>query len=146
MRMWSVRLGLSLTVMVSVWTHGLPAQERIGMPTPDLIGVPPANWGYQLFVVPTVPYEPDHYDPLPPPFEELPRPGTARHRLMQLMNQHGYGCDGAGGWGCGSFTYDMHFFFGSCRDFFNQRCEPCRLHNQDPRYQQGAPGRNPGCP
>ena len=116
----SVRLGLSLMVMLSVWTHGLPAQELIGVP-------PPRAW--LVFVVPTIPYEPEHLDPLLPPYEPPPAPGTARHRLMQLMKQHGYACGTDNGWGCGNFTYEMYFFFGSCREFFGQRCDACQRRN-----------------
>jgi hypothetical protein len=138
MKNCSMRLGLSLMVMVSVWTHGLSAQEKIAPPngpapemigpppTPALIGVPPPN-SWALFVVPEIPYDIDHHDPLPPPFELPPPPGSARHRLMQLMNQQGYGCTANNGWGCSNTCYDLHFFFGSCRDFFGERCDACQL-------------------
>lgn len=51
--------------------------------------------------------------------------------------------------GCGSFTSEMRFIFGSCRTFFSQKCIPCTQGPGDPCGKGKAPifgGRGDGGP
>ena len=110
---WTLRLGMSLMVVLCFWADRLHAQVTIAPP------------GEQVFVVPTVPYEPARLYPggsvyLPPP----PMP-PANHRVQHLFNQHGMGCQSNAPWGaCGNYHYDFFFIFGSCRSFFGEGCAP----------------------
>src|SRR5213083_877071 len=114
MRTRTIWLGLSLMVALGFWADRLPAQTVMVGPS-----------GEQVFVVPTVPYEPALIPPIPSSLEPPPPPGPARHRLQRLLNQHGLGCESNAPWGaCGNIHYDYHFIFGSCRTFFRELCEP----------------------
>src|SRR5262245_3598590 len=107
MKTWTVRLGLSLMVMIGFWTSRAPAQT---------VAVRPS--GEQVLVVPTTPYEPAHH--YPRLFNAAPPvpPGPASHHLQYLANRHGMGCQSNWNWNCcGNAAFDFHFVFGSCRSF-----------------------------
>ena len=114
MKEWTLRLGLSLMVVVVFWAERAPAQE------------PP------LFIVPTVPYDPDHHPRTPAAFYVRPQPEPGSHTIL---NHFGLGCQGDP-WGTVmSFHQEMRWMFGSSRSFFGERCDP----NQpcgDRRYQR----------
>lgn len=114
MRTWTMKLGLSLMVVLSFRAERLPAQE---------ITIGPFE---HILVVPAAPYEPARVMPMP--YVAAPRtpPPPARHAVNYLFNMHGMGCQSNAPWGaCGSYHYDMRFIFGSCRDFFGEPCYPC---------------------
>jgi hypothetical protein len=104
MRTWTLRLGMSLMVVVGFWTNGLRAQE--------------------ILVVPTVPYEPDQHERAYLPLGLRPQPRPADHLARRLLNSHGLGCQDDSYATCGSWRYEARFIFGSCRAFFDQSCAP----------------------
>src|SRR5207244_3192163 len=85
----------------------------------------------EIFVVPEVHYEPDHH-PTTPAFLPKPRPEPAKHLPRRVANCMGMGCQDDYFYPtCGSWRYEMHFIFGSCRDFFREPCvpyQPCADH------------------
>jgi len=105
MRQWNTRIGLSLLVVLGFWANHLPAQ--------------------QVFVIPSVPYEPAHHGYSPTPLAARPIPPRSDNPLHRAANNHGLGC-GIDPWytQCGNFHYEMRFIFGSCRYFFNETCPP----------------------
>ena len=105
MRTWTVRLGLSLMVVVGFWMSRLPAQE--------------------ILLVPVVPYEPAHQPPTGFPFALRPQPTPADYLARRLLNSHGMGCANDPYYPtCGNLHYEFRFIFGSCRSFFDQPCVP----------------------
>jgi len=111
MKTWTLRLGLSLMITVGFWTNRLPAQQYI---------IPPVQ---EVLVVPTVPYEPAYHPYVPAAFTPPPPP-PAKHFWTRYLNSCGMGCQ-ADPWGSvGSFHSEMHFIFGSSRDYFGERCDP----------------------
>jgi hypothetical protein len=109
MTTWTVRLGLSLIVVVGFWANRLPAQE--------------------VLVVPLVPYEPALQPPPSFPFSPRPRPAPAPSAVHRCMNKHGVGCAADPYYPtCGSCHYEWNFAFGSCRWFFDQPCIPGHGH------------------
>ena len=112
MKRQTLRLGLSLMIALAFWANHLPAQEVVPHPA-------------GVFVVPTVPYEPALVPASPMQFGAPAAPGLGRHPLQHHLNQHGMSCKSNYPWGCcGNFHYDFHFVFGSCRSFFEERCDP----------------------
>lgn len=117
MKTWTLRLGLSLMVVVSFWTNRLPAQ--------------PAQ---EILVVPEIRYEPDHHVPAYLPIAPRPRPLPADHPWHHSLNKCGVGCkDDPFYPTCGSLHYELRFMLGSCRTFFEQPCEPGRYWKHSPR-------------
>lgn len=113
MKTWTVRLGLSLMVVVSFWADRLPAQE--------------------VLLVPAIPYEPAHHGSPTYPLTPRPLPAPADHHLRRMLNSHGMGCqDDLYSPACNSWHYHMRFAFGSCRSFFDIPCEPgqCGKHRR----------------
>ncbi|MBI3821716.1 MAG: hypothetical protein HY289_03440 [Planctomycetes bacterium] len=105
---WTLRLGLSLMVVVSFWANALPAQE--------------------VLLVPAIPYEPAHHGPPANPFMPRSQPAPADHFTMRLLNSHGIGCKADPyNPAASSWHYEARFIFGSSRSFFDLPCEPCRL-------------------
>jgi len=126
MKVWTLRLGLSLMVALGFWADRLPAQTVVTMTN-----------GEQILVVPTVPYEPAHHYPNAMPFAPRNMPGPASHHLQHLMNQHGMGCKENTPWGCcGNFHSDFRFIFGSCRSFFGENCDPNTHNCGDKRWKR----------
>ena len=105
MKTWTLRLGLSLTVVVAFWAKPSAAQE--------------------VLVVPTVPYEPAHQGLMPPAFaQRVPPPPPARFHA-RLFNSHGMGCQVNPYYPlCGNLGYELNFAFSSCRWFFDEACPP----------------------
>lgn len=106
MQRWTLRLGLSLMVVVSCWTNGLPAQE--------------------VFVVPTVPYEPAHHPDYPPPLYPRQQPDPAKHLPIRVLNHFDLACKYDSWDATGTFHSEMRWLFGSSRSFFGDRCFPCQ--------------------
>jgi hypothetical protein len=114
MQTWTLRLGLSLIVVVGYWTHRLPAQE--------------------ILIVPEIRYEPAHHAPAPFPFAPRPVSAPADHFGQRCLNKHGVGCkDDPYAPACSSLHYELRFMFGSCRSFFEQPCAPARPFKHTPR-------------
>ena len=105
MKTWTVRLGLSLMVIVGFWTNRLPAQE--------------------LFVVPAVPYAPAHHPPSAPAYAPPYMAPPAKHGVTRVLNQHGM-CCGVDPFSpaCGNLRYELNFIFGSCRWWMQEPCYP----------------------
>lgn len=124
MRTNTVRIGLSLMVVLSFNVDRLPAQV-----------VTMAPGGEQILVVPTVPYEPAYIPTAGSPFAFPPPPPPGKHRLQTAFNQHGMCCESNTPWGaCGNFWYDYYFIFGSCRSFFGEPCYPHKHGNHANPY------------
>ena len=105
MQGWTLRLGLSLMVLVGFWTNRLPAQ--------------------QLFVVPTTPYEPARHPYAPPAFAAQTPPPPADQFLKRILNKHGMGCGVDPFYpSCGNLRYETLFMFGSCRYWMGESCPP----------------------
>ncbi len=97
-------LGLSLMVLVSFSTSRLPAQE--------------------VFVVPSVPYEPTRH-PYAPPVFAVKKTAPAENFFQRCLNKHGMNCGVDSFYPiCGNWRYETQFIFGSCRSFFNESCPP----------------------
>ena len=105
MKIGMMRLGMSLMLVVGFWTNRLPAQE--------------------ILVVPEVHYEPARHSP-GAPLQGRSSPGPAAdHAARRTLNHFGMGCkDDPYYTTCGSWRYEVHFIFGSCRSFFSQECAP----------------------
>ncbi len=104
MRTTTLRLGLSLMVVLSLWTGRLAAQ--------------------QVYVVPTVPYDPDHHPASPPPLPARPKPEPAKHLYKRVLNHFNLGCQ-ADPWGfTGNFHSEASWMFGSSRSWFMEPCVP----------------------
>jgi hypothetical protein len=105
MKTGTLRLGLSLMVVIGCWANQLPAQE--------------------ILVVPTVEYEPEHHEPRGLPLPPRPQPAPANHLVCRVLNSHGMACQAdpytiaASSW-----HYEMRFVFGSSRWFLAQPCVP----------------------
>ena len=114
MRQWTIRIGLSLLVVLGFWANDLPAQQQIYLPAQP-----------QIFVIPTVPYEPAHQPYGPTPLAARPVPPPSQYPLHRSANNHGLGC-GMDPWysQCGNLHYEARFVFSSCRWFFNETCPP----------------------
>ncbi len=113
MKTWTVRLGLSLMVVVGLWTNRLPAQELIAPPG-------------QVFVVPTTPYEPDRLPYYPSPLTPAPLPAPARLFWTRCLNLVGLACQ-TDYWGCSTnLPTEIRWVFGSSRNFFGEVCVPCQ--------------------
>src|SRR5687767_7081211 len=105
MQQWTYRLGLSLMVLVGMWTNRLPAQE--------------------IFVVPTTPYAPAHHPYSPPAYAQPIAPPPAKNLITRTLNQHGIGCGVDPFYpNCGNLRYEAYFVFGSCRWFMAESCPP----------------------
>ena len=105
MRIWTLRLGLSLMVLVGFWTNRLPAQ--------------------QIFLAPTVAYEPAHHPSIPPAYAEKAQYPPAQHMVHRVLNNHGMGCGMDPYYSaCSNWHYEARFILGSCRLFFSQSCPP----------------------
>lgn len=137
MRQWTLRLGLSLMVVVGFWTSQSPAQEPIPQPkkAPVQVLPPPALqplpvYGPHVFVVPVTPYEPAHHPELPPAFApRLPAP-LANGHITRTLNNCGIGCGMDPFYSaCSNLHYELYFAFGSCRWFFNESCPPYGLRH-----------------
>jgi hypothetical protein len=118
MQRWTVRLGLSLMVLVGFWTNRLPAQVLV---------VPHAHYepAHHVFVVPPAAYEPAHHFYGTPAFApRLPAP-PAKHGIARMFNQCGVCCGMDPFYSaCGNLHYELDFWFGSCRWFFQEACPP----------------------
>jgi hypothetical protein len=105
MKTWTLRLGLSLMVVVSFWTSRSPAQE--------------------LLIVPETPYAPGYQPIAPTPILPRPAPPRSPYACQRCLNSHGVGCaDDPFYPTCGSLHYELRFMFGSCHSFFDQPCAP----------------------
>lgn len=105
MKTSTVRLGLSLMIVLGFWSNGALAQE--------------------VFVVPSIPYEPARHGPPTYPFAQRAHPAPADHWLLRAANNHGVGCKTDPYIpACTDFHHTMRFAFSSCRYFFDQKCEP----------------------
>ncbi|MBI2807473.1 MAG: hypothetical protein HYX68_21020 [Planctomycetes bacterium] len=103
MRATTLRLGLSLTVVLCFWANPASAQ--------------------QVYVVPTVPYEPAYVPYSPPVFGYRPPPPLSSSRVHGILNQHGVACQVDPYYAnCANWHYEMNFIFGSCRSFFREDC------------------------
>ncbi len=103
MRTTTLRVGLSLMVVISLWAGRLAAQE--------------------VYVVPTVPFDPDHHAPSP---NLIPRPAPppAKHLYKQVLNHFGMACQ-PDPWNYPfTFHQEMNWMFGSTRTWFNEPCIP----------------------
>lgn len=116
MRKWTLRLGLSLLVVLAFWANHLPAQE--------------------VFVVPAIPYEPARQPYAPSPLDARPAPAPSSSPFQRAINKHGLGCGVDPYYSqCGNFRSEFLYVFGSCRYFFRESCppnQPCA----DKRYQR----------
>ena len=113
MTIWTVRLGLSLMIVIGFWTNPLPAQ--------------------QILLVPAVPYEPAQQPPGYFLFTPRPQP-SADHGLHRALNKHGVACQADGYYNtCAGWRYEARFIFGSCSSFFNQPCEPGKSCDKNSR-------------
>ena len=112
MKTWTVRLGLSLMVVVGLWTSRAPAQEYVGPPG-------------EVYVVPTVPFVPNYHvaDTAPLPFPPGPPPSTSP--LVRTLNFFGMACESDSFGTTGSFQSEFRWMFGSSRNWFGDRCCPC---------------------
>jgi hypothetical protein len=124
MRTWTVRLGLSLMMVVGLWTNRAPAQENVG-PYPST----------QVYVVPTVPVIPEYPPSYPPPLYPRPQSPPSKSPVVRTLNHFGLGCQADSFGSVGSFWSEFRWAYGSSRSFFEERCIPCG--------QPGADGRNP---
>jgi hypothetical protein len=118
MRTWTVRLGLSLMVVVGLWTSRAPAQENLMPPAQECVRPP-----LYVTVAPTLAFIPDHhpyYVPLSPP----PPPCQAKHAVVRVLNHFGMGCQADSFSAVGSFASEFRWAFGSSRSFFEERCCP----------------------
>ena len=117
MQTWTLRLGLSLIIVVGFWTNRLPAQE--------------------IFVVPAIPYEPAQHPPTGFPFGPKAKPAPADHWAMRVLNNHGVGCaNDPYVPAFGNLHYEIRFIFGSSRTFFDwPYCEPCTLGHKHPQQR-----------
>ena len=110
MTTWTVRLGLSLMVVIGFWTNRLPAQE--------------------VLLVPYVPYEPALQPPPSYPYHVRPLAASDK-ALHRAFNKHGMCCADDGYYRiCAGWRYEAHFVFGSCNWFFGQPCEPSMAHEK----------------
>lgn len=129
MRTWTVRLGLSLMVVVGLWTNRVPAQESVA--PPQFYGVPPQPCVMPppyLVVVPTVPFVPD-YHPAYPPLHVPPSPPPSKCAVVRTLNHFGMACH-ADPWGTtGNFASEFHWAFSSSRQWFGDPCVPCTQPN-----------------
>jgi hypothetical protein len=123
MNKWTVRLGLSLMVVVGLWTSRAPAQQYI--PPPD----------GPVFIVPVTPYEPEHRPYGPTELSPRPAPAPAKHAVTRVLNHYGLGCQADSFACCGSAHSEFHWVFGSCRTFFGETCYP----------NQGCTNKGGGC-
>ena len=99
MKQWTLRLGLSLMVVVSVWTTRLPAQD--------------------VLVVPAAPYEPAQS---PPHSAAIIAPRTTPYK--RVLNHFNFACQ-ADPWATtGTFCSEFRWVFGSSRSFFDEPCVP----------------------
>ena len=104
MTTWTLRLGMSLMVVVAFWADRLPAQEPV-------------------LIVPVVPYEPAHHPTVPPAFYVPPPPTPAPHAVGRMLNNHGINCAVNPFFpACANWHYEVRFAFGSCRSFFGENC------------------------
>jgi hypothetical protein len=107
----TIRLGLSLMVVVGFWTNRLPAQD--------------------IFVVPVTPYAPAYHPYSPPAFFSPPPPPPANHGLKQCLNKYGMHCTVDPFYPvCGNWRYEANFIFGSCRYWMGEGCAPIPGHGQ----------------
>jgi hypothetical protein len=120
MRTWTVRLGLSLMVVVGLWTNRVPAQE--------LYVAPPT----QIFVVPTIPFVPDYHPSYPPPLYPPPRPAPSSHAVVRTLNHFGLACQYDNFSSVGTFHSEARWLFGSSRSFFGDPCIPCTQRSWHP--------------
>ncbi len=117
-RTWATRLGMSLMIVVGMWTTRAPAQQPKNYLDPS----PP------IMIMPAVPYEPGHQPYMGMPFVPKSYPPPADHALRRVLNSHGMGCDYDPYYaGCVNWRYEFRFMFGSCRSFFNESCPPGSL-------------------
>lgn len=101
----TVRLGLSLMIVIGFWPDQLPAQE--------------------ILVVPEIPYEPAYHPESNAAFWRRPTPTPADHRLRRALNHFDLGCQADPYTpAASSFRYEMLFVFGSSRWFLSQPCVP----------------------
>ena len=106
MKTWTLRLGMSLMVVVAFGANGLLAQEAV-------------------LIVPVVPYEPAHHPYVPAALSAPSRPAPASHGVQRALNSHGVGCGIVPFYpACGNLHYETRFIFGSCRSFFGESCPP----------------------
>ena len=143
MREWTLRMGLSLIITIGVWAGPSAAQPPlppgVSMPVGPLPAIYlPGQTG--LVIVPAVPYEPAYHPPYAPGFAAKEQPAPSPYPVHRMLNQHGMGCT-ANYWGaCTNLTFNTRFVFGSCRDFFGDRCAPCQLHTSVPGLRSTTPG------
>ncbi|MBI1830070.1 MAG: hypothetical protein HYR84_01305 [Planctomycetes bacterium] len=108
MTTWTVRLGLSLMIVVGFWSNGALAQE--------------------IMLVPSIQYEPARHGPATYPLSPRSEPAPADHALRRMLNNHGVGCKtDLFSPVCTDFRHEWRFAFGSCRYFFDQQCEAGRF-------------------
>ncbi len=116
MCIWTVRLGLSLMVVVGMWTNRTPAQQTNREAAPEVLLMPAAK------------YEPGHQPNFGMPFVPKTHPQSANHAVRRTLNNHGLGCENDSFFaGCANWRYEARFIFGSCRSFFGESCPPGSL-------------------
>jgi hypothetical protein len=113
MKRWTVRLGLSLMLAMGWWVQRLPAQAPTA-PPPGPVEAP-------LVASPVLAPA-----PASPGSDQTP---TSPYLLRRMLNRHGVGCyTTLNSPGCGSCHSEYIFFFGSCRQFFGEPCQPPAPH------------------
>ncbi len=116
MRAWTTRFGLSLMVVVGMWTNRMPAQQSYLESAP------------QVLLVPSAQYEPAHQPNAGMALAQKTYPQPANHAVRRVLNNHGMGCANDPFYGaCVNWRYEARFMFGSCRSFFGETCPPGSL-------------------
>lgn len=111
MKVWIIRFGLSLMMVVGLWTSRAPAQQCVGNPG-------------EVFVAPTVPFNPDHH-PEYPPLALPPKAPPSKCAVVRTLNYFGMGYE-ADSFNCtGSFMSEMRWIFSSSHVWFEDRSCPC---------------------
>ncbi len=135
MKRWTLRLGLSLMVVVGICTSRLPAQEPLPAPGNNNGKIHEVEIIPELPIVPIVPYEPATHPPFGSPLVPKQAPTPGKYFYQRALNHFNLGCQ-ADPWGAvQNFHWEMHWMFGSSRWFFGESCapnQPCA----DRRYQQ----------
>lgn len=119
MKTWTVRLGLSLMVVVGLWTNRMPAQECV-MPPPYVV------------VVPTVPFVPEYHPNYPPPLYPPLHPAPSTCAVVRTLNHFGLACQTDSFSAVGNFASEFRWAFGSSRNFFGEPCIPCTQGRTQP--------------
>jgi hypothetical protein len=117
MKEWTLRLGMSLIVMIGVWPNPVPAQEYLHFPKPS-------EWP-EVLVIPTLFWEPDLHPPYPLTLEAAPPPPPSQKLCRRLFNHFGMACGVNEDIIGGNVFEHTHLVYGSSHDFFREPCAPC---------------------